>query len=86
MPKSRNRRKSRRQPVPPAVPKPAPERKKKGPSPRWYVWTMFGLMLVGGLLIVLNYVTVIPGSPNNTYLFVGLAGIAVGFAMTTNYR
>lgn len=85
MPKSSKRRKSRRQPVPPAVER-RPTTRQKGPSPTWYVWTMFGLMAVGGLLIVLNYVTVLPGSPSNAYLFTGLAGIAVGFAMTTNYR
>lgn len=85
MAKSKNRRKGRSQPVPPAVPK-TPPKTRRGPSPTWYVWTMFGLMLVGSLLIVLNYVTVIPGSPSNAYLFIGLTGIAVGFAMTTNYR
>ena len=34
----------------------------KGPSPRWYIITMSVLMIVGVLIIVLNYLTVLPGS------------------------
>ena len=29
----------------------------KGPSPRWYVATMTSIMIIGVLLIVLNYLT-----------------------------
>ena len=47
---------------------------------------MFGLMGVGTLIILANYITLLPGSPDNTWLLVGLAGIASGFAMTLNYR
>jgi hypothetical protein len=47
---------------------------------------MFGLMGVGVLIILANYITLLPGSPDNTWLLVGLAGIAGGFAMTLNYR
>jgi hypothetical protein len=44
------------------------------------------LLGAGVLTIVLNYLLLLPGSPSNLYLFGGLLGIAVGFAMTTNYR
>ncbi len=45
---------------------------------------MFGLMGVGVLLVVLNYVfTTVFGGWG---LWVGLVGIAAGFLMTTNYR
>ena len=47
---------------------------------------MFGLMGLGVLLILANYITLLPGSPTNTWLLIGLAGIAVGFGMTLNYR
>jgi hypothetical protein len=62
--------------------KPAPKRKQ--PSPRWYVITMFASMGLGVLLVILNYVfTDIFGGWG---LWVGLVGLAAGFMMTTNYR
>jgi hypothetical protein len=54
-------------------------------SPKWYVFTMFGLMAIGVVVIVLNYVGLTPET-NNTYLIGGLAAIAVGFMMTLNYH
>ena len=56
------------------------------PSPRWYVITMFFLMGIGVLLIVLNYLTLLPGSVSRWYLWSGLALIGGGFLMTTNYN
>ncbi len=56
------------------------------PSPRWYVITMFSLMSIGVLLIVLNYLTLLPGSVSRWYLWSGLALIGGGFLMTTNYN
>ena len=55
-------------------------------SPTWYVVTMFALMGLGVLIILSNYVTLLPSSPSNTWLLIGLAGIAAGFGMTLNYR
>lgn len=81
MPKSRKRRKPGRPAPPPPLTK-----AQKGPSPRWYVITMAVLLGAGVLTIVLNYLLLLPGSPSNLYLFGGLLGIAVGFAMTTGYR
>ena len=56
------------------------------PSLRWYVITMFSLMSIGVLLIVLNYLTLLPGSVSRWYLWSGLALIGGGFLMTTNYN
>lgn len=83
MPVSKGRKKAKRRPPPPPKPNPI---KEKGPSPTWYIVTMFGLMGVGMLIILANYIDVLPGGTNNTYLLVGLAGIAAGFAMTLNFR
>ena len=61
--------------------RPAPKR--KPPSPRWYVITMFAAMGAGVLLVVLNYVFTFFGGWG---LWVGLVSLAGGFLMTTNYR
>ena len=58
----------------------------KGPSPRWYIITMSVLMIIGVLIIVLNYLTVLPGAVSNWYLWSGLGLIGIGFVMTTEYR
>lgn len=83
MPVSKGRKKAKRRPPPPPKPDPI---KAKGPSPTWYVVLMFGLMAVGLLVILLNYMDLVPGGRNNTWLLGGLAGIAAGFAMTLNFR
>lgn len=83
MPVSKGRKKANRRPTPPPKPDPI---KAKGPSPTWYVALMFGLMGVGALVIILNYMNVMPGGTNSNWLIGGLAGIAVGFGMTLNYR
>lgn len=86
MPKSKVRKKARgraqrKSALPPTVSK----EYKDTSSPLWYVITMFGLMAIGVLVIVLNYVGLTPET-NNTYLIGGLAAIAVGFMMTLNYH
>ena len=57
-----------------------------GPSPRWFVLTMSSLMVIGVLLIVLNYLTLLPGSVSRWYLWSGLGCIGAGFLMTTKYN
>ena len=47
---------------------------------------MVGLMGIGPLVILLNYMGLMPGGTDNTWLLTGLAGIAAGFAMTLNFR
>lgn len=84
MPVSKKRKSvANRRPTPPKRVDPTAE---KGPSPAWYVGLMFGLMGVGMVIILANYITLLPGSPDNSWLMGGLAGIAGGFAMTLNYR
>ena len=58
----------------------------KGPSSRSYIVIMTLLMVLGVLMIVLNYLTVLPGSVSKWYLWSGLGLIGVGFVMTTEYR
>ena len=54
MPVSKGRKKAKKRPTPPSHKPTAVDT--KGPSPTWYVVLMFGLMAVGILVILLNYV------------------------------
>ena len=85
MPKSKVRKKknARRGPTPPKHDI-APQH--RGPSPTWYVAVMFGLMAVGVIVIILNYMGLTPGETSNAWLIGGLAAIAVGFGMTLNFH
>jgi hypothetical protein len=47
---------------------------------------MFSLLVIGILLILLNYLSVLPGAPTNWYLLAGLAGILGGILAATQYR
>jgi hypothetical protein len=55
-------------------------------SPSWLVPLMFGLLGVGILVILLNYLGVPPGSPTNWYLLAGLTAILGGIIAATQYR
>ena len=79
MPKSKGRRKPRR-----VVHTPPPPKEVKV-SPTWYVATLFSLMAIGVIIIILNYIDLMPGEALN-WLYVGLLSIAVGFVMTLNYH
>lgn len=64
-------------------------RAKKGPSPRWVPVLMFALWGVGLLLIILNYMELLPGSDpdgNGWYLVAGLGSILGGIMVATQYR
>jgi len=83
MPKSKVRKKRKgKQPPPRQITPP----KQKGPSPTWYIAIMFGLMAIGVIVIVLNYMGLLPDGTKNLYLVLGLAMIAGGFGMTLNFR
>ena len=61
----------------------------KAPSPRWVPITMFSLWGAGLLVIVLNYMSVLPGSSdggNGWYLVGGLVAILAGIMVSTRYR
>jgi hypothetical protein len=57
----------------------------KGPSPWWVPALMFGLIILGGLAIMLNYMGAF-GDPDNTRLVLGLALILGGIITATQYR
>jgi hypothetical protein len=62
---------------------------KKGPSPRWVPVLMFAFWIIGLLMIILNYMGVLPGSAdggNGWYLVGGLASILAGIITATQYR
>ena len=56
--------------------------KEKGTSPRWYVFLMIALMSIGLLGVLARFVFDLP----QYWLIGGLAAIAAGFIMTTNFR
>jgi hypothetical protein len=60
--------------------------KLKGPSPIWIPVLLFGLLIVGALLIMLNYMQLLPGAPKNLYLLLGLGSILGGIMVATQYR
>ena len=73
-----------------------PPKKKPKPSPRWFGVLILSIMGIGVLVIVLNYISLMPGfsigswtvggETNNFYLFFGLGLIAVGFLAATQWR
>jgi hypothetical protein len=81
MPKSKTRRRDRNRPY--TTP---PTKRKPKSSPRWYGVLVLGLMAVGVLMIVLNYMDLMPGGTQQLWLWVGLAFIAGGFAAATQWR
>ena len=61
----------------------------KGPSPQWVPVLMFSLWAIGFLIIVLNYMTVLPGATakaSGWYLITGLILLLVGIVVATQYR
>lgn len=77
MPVSRSRKKNKG-----PTPSRTPKKEVHPESPRWYVYTMFGLMAGGVLGVVASYIF----SLGNLWLLGGIVGIGAGFLMTTNYH
>ena len=74
MPKSKSKR-SRYQP---------PPKPKHKPSPRWFGPLILAFMFAGVLIIVLNYLGLMPpGHAENKWLWIGLGSIAIGFLGST---
>lgn len=76
MPRSKSKR-SRYTPPPP---------KKAPPSPIWVPAAMFTFLGVGAVIVVINYLGVLPGGAKNSYLFIGLGLITAGFMTATQWR
>jgi hypothetical protein len=81
MPKSKGRQKRSTRPY--AAP---PPKKRPKASPRWYGFLVLGLILVGVLVIVLNYMGAVPGGTQQHWLWIGLGVIAAGFVAATRWR
>jgi 1,4-dihydroxy-2-naphthoate octaprenyltransferase len=75
MPKSKGRKKAVVHQIPRA-------KEVEVESPKWYVYTMTSLMVVGVLAVLAYYIF----SLNPWALRLGLVGIAVGFIMTVNWH
>ena len=66
---------------------PPVQRKQDMPSPMWVPVLMFALLGLGILVIVLNYVSLLPGGEvNNWYLVLGLVLILGGIITATQFR
>lgn len=66
-----------------------PPRKKHKPSPKWFGASILIAMFAGVVLIVINYLGLIPGTggtASNAYLILGLVLIALGFVMATQWH
>ncbi len=55
-------------------------------SPMWVPVLMFSLLGLGTLMIILNYVALLPGDTNNWYLVGGLGLILAGIITATQYH
>ena len=55
-------------------------------SPKWYGWLIVALLGVGMLTVILNYLSVLPGSVSSWYLIGGLVVMFAGFYLATRYR
>ena len=76
MPKSRSKRKTT-QPPPKAKPK---------QSPPWVGIMFFSLLALGMLLIVVNYLGVLPGGTRPGWLLGGLGAMGAAFVLATRWH
>ena len=52
-------------------------------SPMWVPVVMFGLLAVGSIVIIVNYLGLLPGGTDNWYLLAGLGLILGGIITAT---
>ena len=52
-------------------------------SPPWVPVVMFGCLILGVVVIILNYLNLLPGDANNWNLLIGLGFITGGFVVAT---
>ena len=55
-------------------------------SPVWVPVLLLSLLIVGMLVILCNYLGLLPGGASNGYLLIGLGLITAGFIVATRYR
>lgn len=55
-------------------------------SPTWVPVLMFGLLVLGALMIILNYMGWVPGGTSNWYLLGGLGLILGGIIAATQFH
>jgi hypothetical protein len=55
-------------------------------SPPWFGPLLLSLMALGALVIMLNYMGLVPGDTQNAYLYGGLGLITLGFILATQWR
>jgi len=63
-----------------------PPPKKQAGSPPWVPTLMFSLFAVGIIVVVANYMGLLPGAQQNSYLLLGLGEITLGFIVAPMYR
>ena len=56
------------------------------PSPMWVPVLMFTLLGIGIIVILPNYVQLLPGATDNWYLLLGLGFILGGIITATQFR
>ena len=55
-------------------------------SPRWFPVLLLGFLIAGMVVILCNYLGLLPGGAKNEYLLVGLGLITLGFITATRYK
>ena len=55
-------------------------------SPRWVPVLILTFLIVGVIVIICNYLGVLPGGASNWYLLVGLGLIVAGFVTATGFH
>ncbi len=65
----------------------APEPRTKKHSPMWVPSVMFTCLATGVVVIIGNYLQLLPGGEaQNSYLFLGLGLLIAGFVLSTQFR
>lgn len=65
---------------------PKSERPTSYHSPTYVPVLMFVFLALGVLLIIVNYLTILPGGASNLWLLAGLVLLGVGFWIATKYH
>ncbi len=55
-------------------------------SPRWMGPAIVGFFLLGVVVVILNYVGLLPGGVNNLWLLAAIGSIFVGLLLATRYH